>query len=270
MSPDNGSNASALTLRDYITTVGQEKFLVAGITVGAILLGLVFATLQGTTYSATARVLTTPIPFDAPGILPPLSPDTEAEVASSQTVTDLVAEELGEVPPGSIDVQPVIATQVLVFTFSGSDPDETRDATNAYANAYIEDRGARIQGMLDDALEAVELRIDEHQELLDDVDAEVAAARREGDNALIEDLEVRRSALVVRMGLLQDRAAQIQPESTGELARGELIDPAETPSQPVSPNYERTAVLALVAGLMLGLAAAFMKDYWRRSAPAAR
>lgn len=259
-----------MTLRDYITLVGREKWTIVGIAITAVALGLLLAVLQATTYSATARVLIKPFPSNVPEVLPPLSPDTEAAVASSQPVADLVAEELGEEPSGTLAVQPVVATEVLAFTFTTTDADEAQAAANAYANAYIEHRGTRIRDTLGAASEATETRIEETQELLGSITDQLSGARRDGDDALVDDLEARRSAILLRLGLLQDQAAQIQPESTAELSQGELIDPADRPSEPTSPDYKRTGVMSLIAGLLLGIGAALVRDYWKRSAPTSR
>ena len=57
---------------------------------------------------------------------------------------------------------------------------------------------------------------------------------------------------------LEDLAVSIELAKT---SGSTLIDEATPPSTPYEPNTMRTATLALVVGLLIGLGAAFLLDY---------
>src|SRR5439155_23869238 len=81
------------------------------------------------------------------------------------------------------------------------------------------------------------------------------------DPTELDNLQAQRDSLVARLGVLQQQLSTLVSNAT--VAQGtaaQIVQRAEVPTSPSSPNKARNGVLALFAGVMLGIGFAFLRE----------
>jgi capsular exopolysaccharide synthesis family protein len=227
-----------MTLRDYASVLWRRKWIVLLPVAMTTLLAIALSTAQTPMYRASAQVLVkTPATAYSLGstgdVLSPRLVENELQAAKGSELIGQLRTVVGIEPALSVSVSE--GSDVFTFTASSASPELAAAAANAYAREYID----RQRTLL---LEEYAARVDVLTEQL------AAIERGETDASRQADYEFE----------LQDLAVSI------ELARtsgSTLIDEAMPPSAPYEPNTMRTATLAAVVGLLIGLGAAFMLDY---------
>jgi len=227
-----------MTLRDYASVVWRRKWIVILPTVLTTLVAIGLSMAQTPMYRASAQVLVkTPATAYSLGstgdVLSPRLVENELQAAKGSELIGSVRTQIGVEPTLSVSVSE--GSDVFTFTATSSDADLAAAAANAYANAYIERQRT--------------LLLDEYDARLAVLTEQLAAIENgETDAARQSDYELE----------LQDLDVSIELAKT---SGSTLIDEATPPSTPYEPNTTRTATLAMVVGLLIGLGAAFLLDY---------
>lgn len=232
-------------LRDYLQILRRRWLTVVVVTAVCTGLALAYSLSRSPVYEATAEVLVQRSTSQAI-----VSPDggseagipTELQVATSRSVREAVAKEVGH--DVIVDADSIEGTNVITITAqAGSQAQAVRDA-NQYARTFID---VRRRQAIDDFLEAA----DTVQQRISELDAQLAAApgleeaarlTRQRDTFLNELDQLRFAATASQTG-----GAQIVSRAVG--------------ASKVRPTPARDAVAAFVAGLVLGIALAFLRDY---------
>src|SRR5262249_41908671 len=68
------------------------------------------------------------------------------------------------------------------------------------------------------------------------------------------------TALINQQAVLREQLTQMQVNNTGTVGGLVLVTPAQSPLSPSSPKPTKNGLLGLAAGLILGLAAAFLRE----------
>ena len=176
--------------------------------------------------------------------------------------------------------QDVLDSDVLAFTARGPDAAEAADIATRYAEAYISERQNHAVEANTRSRERASARLVALDEDLRGAQDEIAALREQlgdpNDTQQSAELASAEQEFLARSeGLTgameetrQDLATSIQLETElnepNMLAR--IINHAAVPSAPSAPNVSRNIVLALVAGLVLGVGAAVSRDLFDRKA----
>jgi non-specific protein-tyrosine kinase len=127
---------------------------------------------------------------------------------------------------------------------------------NTYANAYIDFSRKKAVDNLLAASQQVQAKLDDLQRQINDLDAQLALPAPSAK----DDVKTRRDQLIQQQGAFKQRLDQIQVDANLSTGSAQLVTPASTPTSPIKPKPLRTGVLALVAGLMLGLGLAFLRE----------
>jgi polysaccharide biosynthesis transport protein len=241
------------TLRDYGRVVLRRKWIVLAAVVLCAAAATALAVAQTPIYASSAEVLVQPRGSDA------LFQDrsaaqsnsertiqTEIQVLEGEAVRARVQDDLGlrrRPPPANASA--VGATDVISVQVRGSDPADAAILANAYAAAYIDVRREQAVESLLAASAEVQSKIDELQTQIDTLD---------GDDP-------RRSVLVGQQATFKQTLDQLQVDAALRTGGATVIKSAEPAADPVEPKPLRTAVLAAVVGLLIGLGAAFALDY---------
>ena len=256
-----------IDLREYIAILRTRKwtiFLTAAVVVVAT---LAFSLQQTPLYTAEARLLVEPLPpSEQETIAPIVNLETERELVESVPVAELVKEELDVETPvddllGNLDVQVVTETEVLIVAYTSDDPSFSQEATNAFAQAYIDNRQNQELEDRAAARDAVQKRIDRINEQLTEVRRQLQELDPEpadNEGARIA-LEQRETGLISQLALRQDELSDASGGSV-RLRAGQIIAPATQPTAPSSPNLLRNALLGAFLGLALGIALAFLRE----------
>ena len=142
-------------------------------------------------------------------------------------MAERVKDELGFDGPasdllGAVTAEPVGGSQLVAITASETDPDEAADLANAFAKEAVKSRTELFHSRIDDRLEQLET---------------LAAGNPDSSYANeISDLK------------------SIRPGSDPTIS---VATPADVPISPVSPKPKLSIAAGLMAGLVLGIAAAF-------------
>jgi capsular exopolysaccharide synthesis family protein len=131
---------------------------------------------------------------------------------------------------------------------------------NAYAEAYVDLRQQQAVDGLLKAVEKIKVKVDELQTQIDALDRQIAQMPPElrlADNPLVP----RRAVLIQQQGAFQGRLDEVQVTANLKTGDAQLVTPASTPLRPDSPQPRRDAVVALVVGLLLGVAFALLREH---------
>jgi Mrp family chromosome partitioning ATPase/capsular polysaccharide biosynthesis protein len=183
--------------------------------------------------------------------------DTEAQVLLSDRVSSAVAEALGEggAEPSveelreRVEVSVPPNSSVLEISYSAGSPEAARAGAQAYADAYLELRRERVDGLIDSHLEALRGEQEARYEAL----AEAAAQSPDpGADARVEALRAEITELGNGISPLSALAETVEP--------GRVITPAGLPERASSPVPALWLVGGAALGLLAGLLAAVVRD----------
>ncbi len=256
------SESEGIDLRAYIAVLRARIRVAAIVALAVFIAAAVFSFTRTPTYTSEARVLVRPPPSAATN-LPPVNLETERQVAVSEEIAQLVEAELGTelsaaVLSDFLTVTQVPGSEVLQFEFSADEAEMAQQGANSFADAYAEQRSEQVRSQLARAEEILITRLEALRRRLDDVNDAISTSSGGERQAWME----RRDAILIQVGLLEQRLADLQPESTAELTAARVIERAELPEGPTFPNHYINLLLGLVLGLLVGALAAFAAHFW--------
>ncbi len=256
--PHDASVATFGDARVYVAVLRRRWPLVAATAVVAVLVALTISLLQTPMYRASSVISVNPV----------LSPSgrqaasaqvgtsfvqAQLDLLRSQTAADLVAEQIGGPVSASFSSYSAGTANILIEATS---PDPVRAAlvADTYAGVYEQLRIAEDLDRVGEAAAVVSGRLSEVQDEL----AVLEAEEGEDPTRSVREQELigQRNQYEQQLGVLADEAAFI------ESGRISVIDPALVPSSPYEPTIARNLTLALLIGLVLGVFAAFARDYF--------
>ena len=239
---------TAPTLRSYLALMRRRKWwLAAGALLGlAVSLGLSLT--QPDQYSATSQILVLAsgsTVTSAPIAVTPTEVQTDLQLVTSAPVVQAVSQRLGSRP--SISAAEVAQTDVIALTAISSSPSRAALIANTYAKAFVSyQQQAAIK-----ELTAVELQL---RTQIGTLGAKIRNLNGRPSTAS------QQAALLDQQAVLREQLAQMQVSGAVTTGGVELVTPAVPPASPSSPKPRQDGLLGLAAGLILGLAAAFLRD----------
>src|SRR5262245_26236413 len=254
------TSSSALDIRAIFGVLWRRKWsiiLIVAITTGS---AIYFSYQRTPIYSSTAEVQVTPL--TASQILTAPNPywtlanmDNEIHIVQSAAVAVLADKALGGRGGGTLSVQVPANTQILQIGYDHPDPETARDGAQAYANAYLTYRTRVAANQYTRARQAFQTQIDQLRTDLEQAQADLEAAPPGSSDETVAANEVDQISTQIA-GLNTQVASLIAPDITP----GTLIQPADVPGSPSSPNHRQDAALGFVAGLVLGVGFAFLRE----------
>ena len=246
-------------LREYGWVVWTRKWSILLVTGLLVVVATLYSSQQTRIYRASAEVLVRPVnlsPTDPSSIGDFMNMEPERRLATSVEVAKLAQPSLrGLRSTAGVSVSAPDRTNTLVFNASSPDPRTSQRTAQAYAEAYLK---FRLQQVLDDlraASQPLQERIDDLNGQIDDVQSDLSAATTESERTA---LQIRSNSLFSQRTFLEQKLNElVLPEN---LQVGKVLQPAGLPSSPVSPNVPRAAALALLLGLAVGVAQAFVRN----------
>jgi capsular polysaccharide biosynthesis protein/Mrp family chromosome partitioning ATPase len=239
------------------------RAVAAGILLGLVAASLVFVAAPKR-YVATCQVLVLPLrtdltPVSNTGALTVINLDTEAQIVRSATVLESVQRELGGTPSAArlaadISVTAPANTTILELAFPGRTPREAQRGAAAFAHAYLKNRTAEGAEVVAARKRSLQINIDALRTELQRVAPVAEFSQSPVDRALAE---ARRDLL---MRQLNSYTSRFQRISTTPLDPGRIIREPALPTSPESPVLELVGPSGLVAGLLLGLGLAALRD----------
>jgi polysaccharide biosynthesis transport protein len=266
MMADGARTESSFELRDYLQVLSRRKFLVILAAAVAVAVSLVSSFLQTPVYQAESRLLLQPSSStrlfeqqSGSSLDPQRDADTAIQVLKSASVKDAVKKQLGSAP--SISASVVGETNVVAVKARSTSPGSATRIANAYVTSYVEfKRSQAIEENLA-ASTQVKAKIDDLQRDIKVLEARVSSADPEQRDAVERDVARQRDALFSQQATFKQTLDQLQVRTALDNGGAQVVSPAPTPSSPVAPTKARSAALALLLGLILGVAIAFAVEH---------
>jgi capsular exopolysaccharide synthesis family protein len=238
------------TLRSYAQLVRRRKWWVIALALAGLGVSLAISLVEPKQYTATTQVLV--LPTSQTGALgtaqvavTPTEVQTMLQLVNSAPVTGRVRHQLGSAP--AVTAAQVAQTNVIGINAIAAIPARAALIANAYAKAFVNDQ--RTTAL--DSLKTTEAQL---RGQVKSVERQIKQLRRTSGTAS----EV--TALVNQQAVLSEQLTQMQVNGSGDTGDLAIVTPAQAPTSPSSPKPVRDGLLGLVAGLILGLAAAFLRE----------
>jgi succinoglycan biosynthesis transport protein ExoP len=236
------------SLRSYLQVLRKRRWWVTAFTLLGLVASLVLSLTRQNLYSASAQLLVratggiTLALGSSQYSVTPTDVQTELQLVTSAQVQDLVRKQLGSTPP--VSAAEVGQTNVIAVTAVDPDPARAALIANTYARAFVSSSTAATISNL----AAAENQLTGQIQALDK-----EIGRKSGSAAQL-------SALSNQQAVLKGQLAQLQVAGTVASTGLEFVTPALVPTSPSSPKPTQDALLGLLAGLVLGIGAAFLRD----------
>lgn len=254
-----------MTISSFLALLKARKWTVI-VTLVVALAATTYSSVRAVPlYTASSRVLVKIIPTETNPTVPQLvNLETEREIAASVPVAKRVARDLGDDLTanqvlGGLQVQPLVETEVLQIVYTSPDPAFAKHAADSFAENYISYRRHEAIKELLAAQASIQHQIDNTTQQISELDQKIEEADPKDKN-LLAVLGTQRNALFGRLGLLQQRLDDVQPDRSIRLGGGKVIAPATLPRAPSSPNYLLNFITTGLLGLAVGIALAFVRE----------
>lgn len=259
--PDHPARRSGTDLADHLALLRRRWLLLLGCFLSGGTAGLAIMSVTPAAYTATTHVLVTPVGIGESGNQVTnrqrehLNLDTEAQVAQSAVVATRAAEQSGttELEPVEVTVPPNSA--VLAITVTAAEPGDAALQSRAYAQAYLDHRAesARETITAQQRLVAGKLR-QTGMALSQVIDQLQTLPRGTAEHTRVTHQQ---NVLARQVAGLTQRHDQLR---TLAVTPGEIISAATPPPDPSAPSLPLHLGSGLMAGLLLGAAAAQVRD----------
>jgi polysaccharide biosynthesis transport protein len=238
------------SFRTYLHIVWQRKWWVCAITALGLATSLAFLITAHKQYSATAQLLVQPS-VNLSGLsgaqeqpVTQTDVETELQLVTSAPVQQIVRNRLKGTP--AVSASEVGETDVMAVTATSRSPSQASLIANLYATAFVQYQ----QAVASHSLTTAEAQL---RSQISSVELQISSL---GGNTTSPEA----GALLNQEAVLKEQLAQMQVSGATDTGDVALVTPAPTPVSPTSPKPTEDAVLGLVAGLVLGLGAAFLRD----------
>lgn len=259
--PDRPVHRSGADLGDHLALLRRRWLLFLGCFLAGGTVGLAIMRVTPPAYTATTYVLVTPVGVPEPGNQvtsrqrEQLNLDTEAQIAQSAVVATRAAAQAGTADLEPVEVSVPPNSSVLTISVTAAEPGDAALQSRAYAQAYLEHRAdsARAEIAAQQQLVAVKLR--QANAALSTVIGELPALPRGG--AEHTRAALRQTVLSRQVAVLTQKYDALK---TVTVTPGEVISAATPPQDPSSPSLPLHLGSGLMAGLLIGAAAAQARD----------
>lgn len=248
-------------LQEALAVVWHRKWQILAIALLTFGVALFLSSRRTPVYESQVRLLVTPVEGVAtdPPSLSPLNMATESELVSSVAVAQIVATDLNIPGPprdllGDLSVDNPAETEILEIGYSDSNPRQAQRISMAFAQAYLQFREETATRAILESAEAIQSEIAVLTQQLQSMEEQLQDMSATDPNR--SSLEAQAS--LVRSSILDRQLAQAGLPR--EVTVGRIIEPADQPFSPVSPNHAVNGAFGLVAGLAIGIGLAFLRD----------
>ena len=248
-------------LQEALAVLWLRKWPILAVALLTLGVALFLSSRQTPIYESQVKLLVTPVEgveadsqsFSTPNLA------TESELVSSVAVAQIVATNLNIPGPArdllrDLSVDNPEDTEILEIDYSDSDPGQARRISMGFAEAYLQFREETATRAILESSEAIQ--------------SEIAVLTRqlqtmEGQLQGMSATDPNRSSLEAQASLVRSNILDRQLAQAGlprDVTVGRIIEPADQPSSPVSPNHAMNGAFGLVAGLAIGIGLAFLRD----------
>lgn len=243
-----GERDAEPTLRGYLRVLRRRCWWVAALSLLGLGASLIFSLTATRQYSATAQLLVQSAASlnlnsgSGQAFVTATEVQTELQLVSNAQVQDVVRKKLGSVPP--VSAAELGQTNVIAVTAVSPDPARAARVANTYAKAFVSWSTATAISSLATAENQLG-----HQ--ISIIGRQIKRLPKTSAQAV---------ALSNQQAVLKGQLAQLEVAGAMASTGLQLVTPAVTPTSPSSPKPLYDALLGLLAGLAVGVGAAFLRD----------
>lgn len=183
---------------------------------------------------------------------------TQVNVVSSAPIAKSVQDKLGLDDTPDLDrllrVEPIGQSRVIRITAESGTADGAADLAQTVAETYLEERKAQAEQVYGRLLDTLTAQQDSLTARIAEIDK-----RLDANPTNAASLDAERSSLLGQLSQVTTRLSDLAAADTGG-SGGSILQPAEPPGRPSSPDHVVNGLLAAVIGLLLGLGAALLRD----------
>ena len=252
-----------VTLRGFWRVLIRRSWIVIAAIIATTAPAVALSLRQDPIYEANAKMLIRTLPGESvfgsgqQTINPDRLVQNEISVLEGDVVFERLKQNLGlkDDPPG-VRGSGVAGSDVVTVSVRSGDERTAATLADAYVVAYIDvKRQQAIDGMAAAATE-LQTKIAQLQGQIDVLEEKIDASSSDDDSSAEGD----RRALVDQQATFQQRIDQLRVDAALSAGNAELVRLAVEPTDPIKPTPVRTATLAAIVGLLLGLGAALVLD----------
>jgi capsular exopolysaccharide synthesis family protein len=245
--------AGRINIQEYLRLVRRRWLLIAVVTAAIVGMAVAQAMLATPRYESETKVL---VQSEADSV----DLQTERQVVLSTAVADRVRKKLRNDRPSTallddVKVSVPAETRVLVIAYSAPSPALAQEGAQAFAEQYLDYRQDAAVQAAASAGAAIQQRIGSVEAELRKLNASIA--QLSPDSAEQQAAIAQRDSLFGELAGLRIQLASIS-NTPGSV--GEIIDPADLPSQPASPKLLLNVLGGLFLGLLLAAVLAILRD----------
>ena len=282
---DHPAEVATADLRRYLSVLRRRRLVILATTAAVVVVAVALSFRQPDVYRASVQLLlrstaSENVVGNRPAPDSPRQLTNEIEVIESDIVRMAVEDATDRrIPRDAISAR--VATEgsdVIRLSAEGGTATEAAILANAYARTYADWRrqqrvdellaaGAEIQGRI----EGLRTRLDQASAPLKDLDGQLSTVQSpqartaliEERAALAEQLESQLRPLEEQLEFHQRQLDELQVSAKLAESGGlQVLSQAVPPERAASPRPERAGLVALAVGLMLGLALAFIFEFF--------
>lgn len=255
--------------REYLGVLHRRRWLLVAALVAALAASLAMSALQEPVYEAEAQMLVltrgSDTIFDSrtPTLTDPVrAVQNEIQVLEGDIVAAKVQTTfaLADRPP-DVHGAAIGATDVVAVIVRSTDRTTARLLADAYVQAYIAVKREQSVESLVAAGAELQKKVTEIQSQIEELDRQVAEAPEDERTTLADSLAGQRRTLVDQQALFEQRLDQLQVDAALASGGAQVVRTAEQPDGPIDPTPLRSAALALLLGLLIGLVGVFVVDH---------
>ena len=237
------------TIRGYLRVVRRGRWWVAAFSLLGLGISLALSLTATRQYTAAAQLLVQSVgnvniaTGSNQTVITPTDVQTELQLVTSAQVQSQVRAQLGSTP--GVSASEVGQTNIIAVTAVSPDSARAAQIANAYARAFVS---------WSTATSISNLTVAENQltKQINTIGTEIGK--------LPSSSAAQLSALSNQQAVLKGQLAQLQVAGATASTGLELVTPATVPTSPSSPKPLENVLLGLIAGLILGIGAAFLRD----------
>ena len=248
------------SLFDYLRALRDHLLIIILTTAIVVASSIGFDALRTKLYTSTATIQFISQNVSTTGVTSSLSPqDIATQVAILQgAAVRRGAALLLRQPPAPVTVTQVGSTETATVSATASNPVFAAKSANAYVNAYLAQTEASFLAERQKAEAQFQNQIVNLQSEIKNVQLQISATK---DATQISALAQQLAALQTQELTLQSQLTQMQIAVASAPSGGSLVSPAVPSGTPSSPKTIRDASIAVVLGLLLGVALALIRDF---------
>ena len=236
------------SIRGYLQVLRSGRWWVAAFSLLGLTIGLTLSLTATKQYSATAQLLvqsagSIDLTTGGQSAITSAEVQTELQLVNSAQVQSQVLKKLGSIP--GVSASQVGQTNVIAVTSVNPSPALAARIANVYAKAFVQWSTATTLASLASAENQLKDQIKAVSKQISHLESSTSA---------------RASALFNQQAVLKGQLAQLQVAGATAATGLELVTTATAPTSPSSPKPVQETLLGLIAGLIVGIGAAFLRD----------